>query len=580
MRWPVPVLLCALTVATAGVEQAAAAPVISIRARTDAQLKSVRRREDGLIAVTGALVDRASAQGIGGLDVAVTVSGQQHDTITSQDGSFEVVAQPSSGAVDVEIRFAGDDRFDATELVERGIDPSRAPVDMTIDVSTTPLGAMVTVETRADGIKIELPITLRFSAADAPEPHVELTARSGNPVMAKRADILGPGAKRVRAKFAGDTGHGPAAAEATFELTSGTKVDLSLGGDTVAFEGTIHARGTVLDDDGKPVPHAAVALVAIQSAGGERRLGASTTGADGRYRIDVSADLLGQGRHSLQTIVEPGERWRRSNRSGPTWITVGARRPAPVGITIAAFAATALVALGFVVGRRRPWRKAEPPPAPSAAQAEVKGGLEPVRASLVSTLRRAQDHGFAGVVRDAVRQRPIDAAELLLSLGAEVRRSQTSEDGRFAFEELPPGEWSARVASPGHVTEHFTVSIPHRGELRGARIDLVPVREKIFTMYRRAALPILPSPDLWGIWSPRQIVDHVRAKTQAAPHQMRSGLPSSDPPASLAQAVKMAELTSFVEETYFSARVPEEGLLPAAEAKVAAALAERAGAAL
>jgi hypothetical protein len=554
------ILVCALAVAPSlRVEPAEAAPVISIRARTDAQLRTVRRRDDGFIAVTGALVDRASTQGIGGLDVAVTVSGVRHDAITSQDGSFDVLAAPADGAVDVEIRFAGDDRFDPAELIERGIDPSRAPVDMSIEVSTTPLGALVTVETRADGQRVELPVALRFSAADAPEPHVDLTARSGNPVMVKRADILGPGPKRVRARFAGDGGHGPASAEATFELTTGTQVDIALGGDTVAFEGTIRARGTVTDDDGKPVARAAVALVARLPSGEERRLGAATTGPDGKYRIDAAADLLGTGKHSLQAVVEASERWRRSNRSNPAFITVGTRRPAPVGITIAAFAATALVALGFVVGRRRPWRKAEPPPAPSPAIAEVKGGLEQARASIVSTLRRAHDHGFAGLVRDAVRNRPIAAAEILLTLGAEVRRSESTDDGRFAIEELTPGEWSVRVASPGHVSEHFTLSIPHRGELRGARIDLVPVREKIFMLYRRAALPILPSPDLWGIWSPRQIVDHVRART---------------PP------VRMAELTSFVEEAYFSARTPDETMLPTAEAKVAAALAERAGAAL
>jgi hypothetical protein len=561
MRWLLPLVVLVLVAAPGAHAPATAAPIISIRARTDVQLHAVRRREDGRIAVRGAIVDRATAQGVGGLELAITVSGERHaDIITSTGGGFDVLASPSPGAVDVEITFAGDDRFDPAQLVEKGIDPSRAPVDMTIDVATTPLGALVTVETRADGFPVELPVTLRFSASDAPDPHVDLNGVSGTPVMAKRADILGPGTKRVRAKFAGDTARGPASAEATFELVTETHVDLSLGGDTVAFEGTIRARGTVTDDDGKPVARATVALVATLAAGGDRRLGAATTGPDGTYRIDASADLLGTGRHSLQARVETSERWRRPSRSlPPSFITVGARRPAPVGITIAAFAATALVALGFVIGRRRPWRKAEPPPPASAAQAEVKGGLEPARASIVSTLRRAHDHGFAGLVRDAVRNRPIAGAEILITLGAEVRRSESAEDGRFALEELAPGEWSVRVAAPGHVSEQFTLSIPHRGELRGARIDLVPVREKIFTLYRRAALPVLPSPDLWGIWSPRQIVDHVRART---------------PP------VRMAELTEFVEEAYFSARTPDESLLPAAESKVAAALAERAGAAL
>ncbi len=544
----------ALAPELAASDLATAAPIISIRARSDVQLRSVRRRDDGLVTVSGTVVDRASTQGVGGLDVSITIEGTVYPVITAQDGTFDIIATASAGPIDIDIQVAGDDRFDPASLTERGVDPSRAPVDLTLDVSTTPLGVLVTADARADAIRVELPVTMRFSAADAAEPHVDVQATTGNPVMMKRADIFGPGPKRVRARFAGDAGHGPASVEATFELSTGTRIDLSLGDDSVAFEGTIRARGTVRDEDGAPVANAAVALIA-----GDRRLGATSTGADGAYRIDAAADLLGAGKHSLQTVAETSERWRRSSRSGPAFINISTRRPAPVGITIAAFAATALVAIGFVIGRRRPWRKPEPPPAPSAAQVEVRGGLEPVRASLVSTLRRAQDHGFAGAVRDAVRHRPVVDAELLVSLGTEVRRAVSGENGTFALEELAPGEWSVRVAAPGHVTEHFSLTIPHRGELRGARIDLVPVREKIFTLYRRAALPVLPSPDLWGIWSPRQIVDHVRAAV---------------PP------VRLAELTSFVEEAYFSARVPDEGLLPAAEAKVAAALAERAGAAL
>ncbi len=533
---------------------AAAAPTVSIRARTDAELRAVRRRPDGNVAVAGAVLDRATAQGIGGLEITVIVDGAAQRLITAQDGTFDLIAAPAEGPIDVEVQFAGDDRFDPVTLAQQDVDPTKAPVDLTLEVSTTPLGVLVTAEARADAVKVALPVTLRFSAADAAEPHLDVQAATGTPVMVKRAQIFGPGPKRVRARFAGDAGHGTAATETTFELTTGTHIDLALGDDTIAFEGTIRARGTVVDDDGAPVARAAVALLA-----GARRLGATTTGADGHWRIDAAADLLGTGTHTLQAIAETSERWRRPSRSErPVPVTIGARRPAPVAATLAAFAATALVAIGFVLARRRPWRKPEPV-TPSAAQVEVRGGLEPVRASLVSTLRRAQDHGFAGTVRDAVRSRSLADAELLLTLAAEVRRTTSAADGRFAVEALAAGEWTVRVAAPGHVTEHFTLTVPHRGEMRGARVDLVPVREKIFTLYRRAALPVLPSPDLWGIWSPRQIVDHVRAAT---------------PP------VKMTELTAFVEETYFSARVPDEAVLPSAEAKVAAALAERAGAAL
>jgi hypothetical protein len=134
-------------------------------------------------------------------------------------------------------------------------------------------------------------------------------------------------------------------------------------------------------------------------------------------------------------------------------------------------------------------------------------------------------------------------------------KKQPESTGSFAFEGLEAGEWHAEVSAPGHVSERFALSLPHRGELRGVRIDLVPVRERVFQLYRRAAEPVLPEARLWGIWSPRQIVDHVRAKRPS--------------PA-------LAELTDFVEEVYFSPRVTEEAAIELAEGRVTRALNERA----
>ena len=135
------------------------------------------------------------------------------------------------------------------------------------------------------------------------------------------------------------------------------------------------------------------------------------------------------------------------------------------------------------------------------------------------------------------------------------REVRTANDGSFTLERLPPGELRAEVSAPGYVTEAFVVTIPHRGELRGVRVDLVPVRERVFQLYRRAAEPVLPDGKLWGIWSPRQIVDHVRSKRPS--------------PA-------LADLTDFVEEIYFSPRVAAEAVLPQASDRVDRAIQERA----
>jgi len=154
-----------------------------------------------------------------------------------------------------------------------------------------------------------------------------------------------------------------------------------------------------------------------------------------------------------------------------------------------------------------------------------------------------------------VRGRPVEGAVVRLLHGQTDREVRTAADGSFSHEQLTVGDWQAEVAAPGHITERFIVSIPHRGELRGVRIDLVPVRERVFQLYRRAAEPVLPEPRLWGVWSPRQIVDHVRARRPS--------------PA-------LADLTSFVEEVYFSPRLADETILPDASERIDRAIRERA----
>jgi hypothetical protein len=245
-------------------------------------------------------------------------------------------------------------------------------------------------------------------------------------------------------------------------------------------------------------------------------------------------------------------------------VRVSAPQPVPVSYTIVAFVATALAAGGFFTARAKPWqrfRREAPPAEVPSTQAEhdqIDGGLVVAKPGIVSTLRRPSDDGFAGVVRDTVRGRPIEGAVVRLLLGDAEREVRTSPYGNFVVERLATGDWQAEVAAPAHVTEKFVVSIPHRGELRGVRVDLVPVRERVFQLYRRAAEPILPEPRLWGVWSPRQIVDHVRSKRPS--------------PA-------LADLTDMVEEIYFSARIPSETVLPEASEAVDRAIRERARAA-
>jgi hypothetical protein len=130
---------------------------------------------------------------------------------------------------------------------------------------------------------------------------------------------------------------------------------------------------------------------------------------------------------------------------------------------------------------------------------------------------------------------------------------QATAEGRFEIEELAGGEWKCLASAPGFCSESFRLTIPHRGELRNSRIDLLPVRERIFELYRDAAAPLLPDEEMWGIWTPRQIFDHVRGQRPAA---------------------ALESLTDYVEESYFSQRTPQESDLDGAARMVAATMDE------
>jgi hypothetical protein len=78
--------------------------------------------------------------------------------------------------------------------------------------------------------------------------------------------------------------------------------------------------------------------------------------------------------------------------------------------------------------------------------------------------------------------------------------------GRFTAEALEPGPHRVTVTHPGYATETFAIHVPHRGGFRDVRVLLVPVRVRVLEIYRHVALPLLPRPELWARWTPRELL--------------------------------------------------------------------------
>jgi hypothetical protein len=558
--WTLVALLVAATPAGAG-------PEIQIHAHTQITFDGMGRGYDGRITAVGALRDKLTGDAIANQRITLRLDGEVYDAFTDDSGKFAVALPPMTGPHDLVLAFSGSSLLDPSELTVKGVEVDKQPVEL--QLTTVPItgGVQVVLTATSQGNPVSIRATIRAGAADADPGTLPVLGEvtSGNTINVLRKDAGGAGRRRVRAIFAGDPVYAAAQAETTFELKTATRTTFNLSSKKVAFEDRVSGSGKVVDEDGKGVARAPVTVLTES-----RQLEQTSTKSDGTFKIGFEAKLLGTGTHPLQAVVDVASPFLSPSRSDPVVVEIAPEQPVPITVTAAAFIITALVAAGFFIARSRPWdrrRKQQPPaerPAATDDKGEVKGGLTQAKPGLVSTLRRASDVGISGTIRDAVRGRPVPGAVVRVRLGGgsgtqavAEHRAVAGDDGSFAIENLTPGEWKAKVIAAGHVSERFTLTVPHRGELRGVRVDLVPVREQVFSLYRVAAQPELPEARLWGVWSPRQIVDHVRRQRPR--------------PA-------LAELTNFVEEAYFSARVPDEDVLPSAQDHVDRAVRERAGA--
>lgn len=539
---------------------ALAAPVISVRARTEIHLDPLRRHGDGVM-ISGHLRERVTGAPVTLGQMIIEVDGARHQVTTGQDGRFSYWLPIEGEDQPLDIEFVGDSQFDGAEVSVARLDMSKRPLMLSVSAPSThrradgPLELTIKATDEIDPAAVPYDVYIDHSGHAATGSFVNSwTDSAGTARVVIPPGKLGPpGPVTLRVHSPGTSDFDEARAEATVAILSASTTTFEVESAKVPYNGRLVGRGQLTDDAGAPLRERQVALM-VELPTGPVAIDETLTDEQGRFALIADADELGKGAHTVQARYEPVGTFVEGSRSPPVQIEIAPPMPVPFGYSLAAFAAAAGFIVAFVLLRTKPWigwldrfrggaaEEDGPRAAGGEGSAEPHHGLALARPSLVSTLRRPHDRGFSGTIVSAVTGRPIVGAEIILEAG-EVRHLVTDSAGRFAVEDLPAGDHRAWAKADGHVTENFTTTIPHRGELRGARIDLLPVREHIFTLYRRVAQPLLPDPGYWGIWSPRQIVDHVRAER---------------PPGAL------LGLTDYVEETYFSARIPQEEEIPEA----------------
>ncbi len=570
-------LAVALVALPAPVAPAWAAPVVTVRARTRIEIERVSRSLDG-IAVRGRVVEIGTSAPLPGLSLFVSIEGQERMTSTNRDGRFTVVYPLGEGSYTLGARFLGDEEYSESELVGFRFDVGKETPAIVLSLpqeveAGRPLEGALETTVGGDPAPLRVTVSVGAAAGDLREVlRVDTDDAGRAAVVVPAADLGRAGDKRIKVEFKGDAAMNPVTAETTLRIVSTTRIDAFRAPEgTVPYEDRLAVSGRLVDEAGAGVPGQAITI----TAGGER-VGGARTGDDGGFSAKLKASSFAPGDLTLAAEYVSTTPWRRGARTPPSTLRIAEPRPVPIEYTIGAFALTFAVVLGFVLARTRPWRpllaraakwrrRGRSPSGPAAAvpggdpDAPPATGLKHGRTGLMSTLRRPADAIVSGTVRDVLTGRPVAGARLAFELeGQTALELVTAEDGRFEVGPLHAGTWKAHARAPGFVTERFAASVPHRGELREVRIDLLPVREQVFVIYRLVAYRLLPRRELWGVWTPREILDHVRTRRPTG---------------------ALGALTDFVEEAYFSARTPDEDVLPVAQRRAAAARAELGGAA-
>jgi hypothetical protein len=322
-----------------------------------------------------------------------------------------------------------------------------------------------------------------------------------------------PGDAVLTATTPGSDAHNPAEAVARLTLFTRVQVSLGLGDREVRRDGKVTATGKVMDAAG-PVAGGMVHLYT-----GPTRLGAARTDGQGRFRATLSLAGLPLGRRTVVASFMPDSAWRLAAESPPATLSVVPRRPIPLAFFLAPAVLTALVLLGVLLLRRKPWVALRARLEQRRATADQTAGIALAGRRSWRAILAVDDREISGTVLQLPEGAPLAGATVHLRpvSGATERQVGTGPEGGFVLSEVADGTYVIVAAAPGFVPVSLRVTVPHRGELRGLVIRLLSVRRRVMQVYLDVIRPLLPDAGLARYWTPFEATRHVLRQQPGPP---------------------------------------------------------------
>ena len=286
--------------------------------------------------------------------------------------------------------------------------------------------------------------------------------------------------------------------------------------------------GTLHDENGAPVSGRRITarltgLPGLPGSPGSAVVRSAITASDGRFRISTPAghfqyqlEVEEDRNYAAPTPVQ-GEISSESTPaigSAPSSVTASSTTPSTTGSTPSHWPylfpplATGLLLSAWWVHARGRSRRA-PTQRGSASEQAVPPTVRQAPRPRFAALRSATEQTIAGIIVDMIHRRPIEGALVSLHQAQLITELRVDSNGRFESAPLAAGSLNVSVSARGYMSEKFTRTLPHHGELSGLEISLTPVRHRLLETLDQAARQRVPPPRPL-VLTPRELAMRAR----------------------------------------------------------------------
>ena len=576
-------MLCFAVVATAGPESAVSAPTLRVRGRAAFQkVRALHYVKEGTrhTVLTAVLRDLDTRMILSNVKVRVTVycNGRlllRRRAVTSQNGRLAMAVPQCPGGMRAQFNVEDDADYVLDASSEFSIDTAKqdvllevtAPKEVSAERPEFTVGVTARQEMRLDverefgrgadpggaASRIPVPgIRVSLTASGSNRKWLATTGQDGRAFFTVRPGSLGKvGRIRLTVRSDGTTLLNSAVEQLELMLYTRPTISLTSRKQTGRVDESVKLEGVVSDRHGV----VSGGLVHIRCQGKTRAV--VHTDDRGGYLATVRLKDLPVGPAEFVAHFVPTKPWRKAAESRKLKFTVRSARPVPLTLYVASGILTVLVTLLLLALRNQPWERWA-----KVLKERQEAKARPAGIRLSSSELRAYlgtgRFSLSGQVQEFPTGRPIGGARLTVEgedEGDKTLSVVTDSSGKFGPYELPAGSFLLRCSGAGYLEASRQVSVPHRGELDGVTVELVSIRRKVMEQYFKTVLPFLPRRRFLQVWTPQEVLDHVRSRWQK-------------------NAPGVAALTAMVERTFYSGFVPGPAVLTEAERLCRAAASE------